>query len=68
MLTQKRIVEKVEFYSQQLDPLKCAESLASSNEYRFRLGDYRVIFDVINHTLWVTAINARCAPTGATLS
>jgi mRNA interferase RelE/StbE len=56
---QKRIVKKLELYSQQPDPLKFAEPLTGSNEYRFRIGDYRVIFEVLHDTLWVTAIKRR---------
>ena len=56
---QKRIVEKLELYSQQPDPLEFAEPLTGSNEYRFRIGDYRVIFEVLHDTLWVTAIKRR---------
>ena len=56
---QVRIVEKTELYSQQSDPLKFAEPLTGSNEYRFRIGDYRVIFEVLHDTLWVTAIKRR---------
>ena len=46
--TQVRIVEKLELYSLQPDPLKFAEPLTGSNEYRFRVGDYRVIFEVLH--------------------
>ena len=56
---QKRIVEKLELYSQQPDPLKFAEPLTGSSEYRFRIGDYRVIFEVLHDALWVTAIKRR---------
>ena len=56
---QKRIIEKVEFYSLQLDPLQFAEPLTGSNEYRFRIGDYHVIFEMLHDTLWVTAIKRR---------
>ena len=56
---QKRIVEKVEFYTLQSDPLKFAEPLTGSSEYRFRVGDYRVIFELLHDTLWVTAIKRR---------
>jgi mRNA-degrading endonuclease RelE of RelBE toxin-antitoxin system len=56
---QKRIVEKLELYSQQPDPLKFAEPLTGSNEYRFRIGGYRVIFEVLHDALWVTAIKRR---------
>jgi mRNA interferase RelE/StbE len=56
---QVRIVEKIEQYSLQPDPLKFAEPFTGSNEYRFRIGDYRVIFEVLHDTLWVTAIKRR---------
>jgi mRNA-degrading endonuclease RelE of RelBE toxin-antitoxin system len=56
---QVRIVEKVEFYALQSDPLKFAEPLTGSTEYRFRVGDYRVIFELLHDALWVTAIKRR---------
>lgn len=56
---QQRIVEELEFYSLQPDPLKFSEPLTGSNEYRFRIGDYRVMFEVLHDTLWVTAIKRR---------
>jgi mRNA interferase RelE/StbE len=56
---QTRIVEKVELYASQPDPLQFAEPLTGSNEYRFRVGDYRVIFEVLHDTMWVTAIKRR---------
>jgi mRNA-degrading endonuclease RelE of RelBE toxin-antitoxin system len=55
----RRISIKMRFYAAQPDPLKFAEPLTGSNEYRFRVGDYRVIFEVINDALWVTAIKRR---------
>ncbi len=56
---QVRIIEKIELYSLQADPLKFAEPLTGSAEYRFRVGDYRVIFEVLHNTLWVIAIKRR---------
>ncbi len=41
---QKRIIEKLELFSSQPKPLEFAEPLSGSNHYRFRIGDYRVIF------------------------
>ena len=58
-LNRRRISTKMRFYASQPDPLNFAEPLTSSNEYRFRIGDYRVIFEVIHDTLWVTAIKRR---------
>jgi mRNA-degrading endonuclease RelE of RelBE toxin-antitoxin system len=34
-------------------------ALPGSAEYRFRIGDYRVILEVLHDTLWVTAIKRR---------
>jgi mRNA-degrading endonuclease RelE of RelBE toxin-antitoxin system len=56
---QIRIVEKLEFYSSQSDPLKFAEPLTASNEYRFRIGDYRVLFEVLHNVIWVLTIKRR---------
>jgi mRNA interferase RelE/StbE len=56
---QTRIVEKIELYAEQPDPLQFAEPLAGSGEYRFRVGDYRVIFEVLYDVIWVTAIKRR---------
>lgn len=45
---QKRIIEKLEFYVKPGRPLEFAEALKDKTlgEFRFRIGDYRVIFDV----------------------
>lgn len=44
----QRIVKKVKFFIGQSDPLKYAKKLKhpAFGQYRFRVGDYRVIFDV----------------------
>lgn len=46
--TAKRILDKVKFFRQQPEPLSFAKKLKDSQygEYRFRVGTYRVIFDV----------------------
>jgi len=43
-----RIALKVEYYSKQSNPVKQAKKLKSPFDdlYRFRVGDYRVIFEV----------------------
>jgi mRNA-degrading endonuclease RelE of RelBE toxin-antitoxin system len=56
---QTRIVTKLQFYTDQPDPLQFAEPLTGSREFRFRIGDHRVIFEVLNDTVWVTAIKRR---------
>ena len=44
---QKRIAEKMRFFSKSDDPLKFAERLKdiSLGDFRFRVGNYRIIFD-----------------------
>lgn len=47
-LQQKRIVKKLDFFLGSDNPLYFAEKLTNSlyGEYRFRVWDYRVLFDV----------------------
>lgn len=47
-LIRKRILEKLKFYSSQENPFRFANKLKDYKfgEYRFRIGDYRIIFDV----------------------
>ena len=47
-LVQKRIVKKLSYFLDSGNPLYFAEKLTNSlyGEYRFRVGDYRIIFDV----------------------
>jgi len=44
---QKRIFNKLDFYMNSNNPLKFAEALKDRalGDFRFRVGDYRVIFD-----------------------
>lgn len=44
----RRIVKKLDFYAHQPRPLEYSKKLVhpAFGEYRFRIGDYRVIFDV----------------------
>lgn len=45
---QKRILQKLDFYCNVSEPLKFAERLTdqSLGSFRFRIGEYRVIFDL----------------------
>jgi len=58
---QKRIVEKMRFYATQKNPLKFARRLVDYNEgeYRFRIGDYRTIFDVRDDIIYILKIDKR---------
>jgi len=58
---QKRIVEKLDFYLSQKKPVKFAEKLRDSylGEWRFRIGEYRIIFDVENNKIIILKIGHR---------
>lgn len=59
---QKRIKEKLGFYLVQTEPLDYAVQLAGdkkSGEYRFRVGDYRIVFDKHKSTLVILYIEHR---------
>ena len=58
---QKRIVEKMRFYASQNDPLKFVEHLSDrrEGEFRFRVGNYRLIFDVRANVIYVLKIDRR---------
>ena len=43
---QKRILDKVAVYASLPNPLEFAEPLAGYDMYRFRVGDYRVAFQI----------------------
>lgn len=58
---QKRIIQKLEFYRDTENPLLYAERLThfSLGHYRFRMGDWRVVVDVIEDTIVVLAVGHR---------
>ena len=58
---QKRIIEKMRFYAIQDNPLKFAEHFTDyrEGEFRFRVGDYRAIFDVKGNTIYILKIRKR---------
>ncbi len=55
----KRIVEKLKIYSE--DPFRYARRLVNPEigSYRFRIGDYRVIFDVDGDKIVVLRVGHR---------
>lgn len=55
----RRVASKLRFYAEQPDPLQFAEPLSGSHNYRFRIGDHRVIFKVVHDVLWIKAIKRR---------
>ena len=58
---QKRIVQKLEFYVSQSDPLQSADKITdpSFGEWRFRIGDYRILFDVKEKRIIILKIGHR---------
>ena len=58
---QKRIAKKMRFYVDQKDPLRFAKRLTEprEGEFRFRVGDYRIIFDVVDKKIFVLAVKRR---------
>ena len=58
---QNQLRKKIEFYLQPGEPLKFAERLQgpSLGEYRFRIGDYRIIFDFGGNEIFVLRVGHR---------
>jgi mRNA-degrading endonuclease RelE of RelBE toxin-antitoxin system len=54
-----RILQKVHFFSNQKDPLKFAKRLSGYKAYRFRVGNYRVIFEISAKVIYVLVILKR---------
>lgn len=59
--TQKRIIKKIKFYISTGDPLHYADSISDTKGkvYRFRIGNYRVIFDWKDHHIRVLKVGPR---------
>ena len=57
----KRILEKLKFYAAQENPLKFADKLKDYRfgEYRFRIGDYRMLFDVKDKEIIILKVGHR---------
>ena len=58
---QVRIIKKLEFIISTNNPLDFADTLTQSKigQYRFRIGDYRVIFDVEGETIIILSVGHR---------
>lgn len=57
----ERIIKKIEWYASQPQALHFADSIEGVKDkvYRFRIGDYRVIFDWEDHNILVTKVSHR---------
>ena len=60
-VTRQRIAKKLQYFLEQEDPLVYARQLIHSNigSYRFRVGHYRIVFDIDGNTLQVLSIKHR---------
>ena len=58
---QKRIIAKLDFYTNTQNPLKFAESIQdeSLGQFRFRIGDYRTVFDMDGDEIIILKIGHR---------
>lgn len=59
--TRQRILTKLKWYASQPNPRHFADSISSATGkiYRFRIGDYRVIFDWEDEKIVVTEVGPR---------
>lgn len=58
---QKRVIEKLNFWITTEKPLEFAEILVNYDlgTYRFRVGDYRIVFDIEDETIIVLLVGHR---------
>ncbi|HDL75077.1 MAG TPA: hypothetical protein ENH06_01720 [bacterium] len=56
-----RILKKLQFYASQENPLKFADSIKDSRfgNWKFRLGNYRVLFDIKENKIIILKIGDR---------
>ena len=59
-ILQKRIWDKLHFFETSSRPLHFAKKLHGSNDaYRFRIGDYRVLFDTVKDKIIILKVGHR---------
>lgn len=60
-VTKQRIAKKLDYFLKQENPLVFARQLIDSKlgSYRFRVGHYRIVFDINGEVLEVVAIKHR---------
>jgi len=58
---QKRIINNLDLYTKSDNPLKFAKpiKIKELGEYRFRIGDYKVIFDLYEGKIFILVIGHR---------
>ena len=58
-LLHKRITRKLRFFANQTDPLLFAKPVTNTPYFRFRIGDYRVLFELIGGSIHIAKIERR---------
>ena len=60
-IVQKRIAKKLKYFIEQPDPLQFAKKLidSSGGDYRWRVGHYRVVFDVNGKEIRILRVQHR---------
>lgn len=58
---QKRIAQKMKFYAGVENPLRFSEHLTDHKDaqFRFRIGEYRLKFDVVDNIIFILKIKHR---------
>ena len=58
---QKRIAKKLKFFLEQPDPMQFSKSLfdTSGGDYRWRVGHYRLVFDVKGNVIMLLRVQHR---------
>ena len=59
---QKRIAKKLNYFLQQKEPLDYAVPLIGNGkvgDYRFRIGDYRIVFDLVGTNMTILMVEHR---------
>ncbi len=60
-ITKKRIAKKLKYFIEQEDPVLFAKKLVNSKDgdYRWRIGNYRLVFDVDKNSIKLLRIQHR---------
>lgn len=60
-VSQRRLVKKLKFYIEQEDPISFAKKLVdvSEGQYRWRVGAYRIVFDVEGTNIAILRVQHR---------
>lgn len=59
--TQRAIIKKLDYFLTTPNPLSYAKRLTNLEvgQYRLRIGDHRVIFDLVEHTIVILSVGHR---------